>query len=427
MTTTRTIDVLLRLKPDDKSLTATEKALLAQAQALKKVEEQANRTREKMDKLAQVGAKLAVVGAAITAPFVLSMNKYVAAAQEAAKVNGGQLEPTARRLAELSAQWEQSQARLGKVTAQIVLPALEKGAVVLEKVISFAEKNPGLVQAALTIGTTLVVLGGLITTTAQLVSTVATIQGLAASAGLASVGGGAAVGAGGAAAAAGGGAAAAVTAGVTAAIPAIVSAFALWIGGNIGKFIGEALTGQATTWDEIALTAKRILVLDAEALDRILAWLGLSTDFSGALARAFGISDSILSNAYLTGANANVAATNNAASAQIAATAGLGQSIASGWNDFINRLGQFFRGGKAEGGYVGAGLYRMGERGSEFVLNAATTRAAENLIGARLNQSNALGLMTNNFQVGNGATIRQTKQLITANNAQIFKALAGAL
>ncbi len=417
----RTIDIALKMGLDKTGNAA--KGVKDLEASLKAVEAQANRTREKMEKLANVGSKIAMSGAAILAPFALAMNKYVMAAKEAEKA-GGRMEPTAARLAALSERWEASQTRLGKVTAEIVLPALEKGMKILDDVITFAEENPGVVKAALTIGSTLVVLGGIIATTAQLVSTVATIQGLAAAAGLASVGGGAAAGAAGTAAAGG---AAAVTAGVTAAIPALVGAFALWIGGNIGKFIGEALTGQATSWADIALTAKRILILDAELIDRLLGWLGMSTDFSGALARAFGTSDSILTRQMNSGATAQIQATNNAAVVQANATMSLGQSFANGWASLVAAIRSLFMGGRATGGYVENGIYRMGERGSEFVLNAQTTKAAESLIGGRLTQGRALGMMTNNFQIGNGATIRQTKRMISENNQGIFNALAGAL
>ena len=209
----RTIEVLLKLKPDDKSLSDAEKGILKQYAALKKVEEQANRTREKMEKLTQVGSRMAVLGAAIVAPFALAMNKYLATAK-AAQDAGKPLEGTARRLLAINQQWEQSQERLGKITAEIVLPALEKGATVLEKVITFAEQNPGIVKAALTIGGTLVVLGGLIASTAQLVATVATIQ-VAATAGMAGAGG-------------------ALAGGAQIIIP-------LAIGSAIGKAIGDAI------------------------------------------------------------------------------------------------------------------------------------------------------------------------------------------
>lgn len=46
--------------------------------------------------------------------------------------------------------------------------------------------------------------------------------------------------------------------------------------------------------------------------------------------------------------------------------------------------------GRASGGYVSNGLYRVGEAGQEFVLNAQTTRALESAIGGKLTQSRIL-------------------------------------
>ena len=82
---------------------------------------------------------------------------------------------------------------------------------------------------------------------------------------------------------------------------------------------------------------------------------------------------------------------------------------------------------RAEGGYVDSGLYRMGERGREFVLNNQTTRAAESLLGGRLNQSRALGLVTNNLQMGAGVTIRQVQRLVQENMSGMISTLASVL
>jgi hypothetical protein len=50
--------------------------------------------------------------------------------------------------------------------------------------------------------------------------------------------------------------------------------------------------------------------------------------------------------------------------------------------------------GRAAGGYAGAGVYRLGERGREFVLSHATTRRMEQLLPRGLNQGNVLQLAT---------------------------------
>ena len=46
--------------------------------------------------------------------------------------------------------------------------------------------------------------------------------------------------------------------------------------------------------------------------------------------------------------------------------------------------------GRASGGYA-SGIIRTGEEGREFVLDAQTTRAAEQMVGGALTQKNVLG------------------------------------
>jgi hypothetical protein len=365
--TTKTIDLQLKLKPEQATAGAQKVT-----RSLKDIQDQANKTRESMAKMTEVAGKLALVGGAILAPFALAMNKYVATVKET--------EPVSKRITELSKKWEESQVRLGRVTATIVLPALEKGAEILESVISFAEKNPGVVQAALTIGTTLVVLGGLIATTAQLVQTVATIQGLAAGAGIALGGGGAAAGAVG-----GAGLAGIIASGIGLAVPVLVTAIGAVIGGNIGLGIGNALAGTNKTWADIGETARKLLIIVQVAwLDRIPKLIA-----SGLQA--------------------------------------LGAYIGNGIRAVVDAIGAWFRGGQASGGYANLpGFYARAEQGREFVLNASTTRNAERAIGGRLSQGSAMASVTNNLQVGNGMTIAQTRRMVRANERAIMGSLAGA-
>ncbi len=331
--TDKTINLHLELDPKS-AKTGADKV----SSSLKQIQDQANKTRESMAKLTEVGGKLALAGAGILAPFTLAMNKYVSVTKET--------EPQSKRIVELSKKWEESQVRLGRVTATIVLPALEKGAKILDGIISFAEKNPGVVQAALTIGSTLVILGGLIATTAQLVSTVATIQGLAASAGLAIGGGGAAAGG---AAAAGGGLAAAVASGITLVIPAIVGALALAIGAPIGLGIGNALAGTNQTWADIAETGRQL-------------WEITKFFYGSFLPKIIG-----------------------------QGLQSLGTMIGNALKSVADFIGSLFSGGHASGGYSGYksfGLY--GENGNEFTLTSGVTKAWEAAGGKPLNQANML-------------------------------------
>jgi len=253
----KTIDILLNFQPGT-SRQATRR-LDEVVKGLKKVEDQANRTREKMQKLADVGNRMALLGGAIVAPFALAMKKYVDSAKET--------EPTSKRLVELSKKWEESQVRIGRVTAELVLPAMEKALVIVDKIAAFAEQNPGAIKAALGIGATLVVLGGLISTTAQVVSTLATIQGLAA--GFAASG----VAAGGAAGGAG------ALASLTPILMAVMTNPLTWAIAALVliKPIMNWLLGTDQTWADIRDTGYKALVLIGYGIDKVIRGIGAFT------------------------------------------------------------------------------------------------------------------------------------------------------
>lgn len=92
--------------------------------------------------------------------------------------------------------------------------------------------------------------------------------------------------------------------------------------------------------------------------------------------------------------------------------------------------------GYANGGYVNSpGVYSMAERGGEYVLNNATTRAAERLMGQRLTQANILqalagkrGGSTINLAFPGGlVTMPMLMDILEQNNHRLGDALAGAL
>lgn len=382
--------------------------------ALKRVEQAAEQTKAKMEKLAQVGMKLTMLGGAIVAPFALAMKKYVDTAKET--------EPVSKRIVALSKKWEDSQVRLGRVTATIVLPYLEKGAAILEKVISFAEKNPEVVRGALTIGASLIVLGGIVTTVAQIVSTLATITSLGASLGQALGAGGAAAAGGGAAAGAGGGGIAAAIVGAAPAIgAALATAFAVWAGGNLGILITNALTGQNYTMTDLGNVARMILAVDAAALDRLIGWFGGHSDFFGAVSTALGIStdqQGAIMRA-ITGEQTNALRASADGNAKY-----VGGGLERGLAYIGDAIKNFFSGSRASGGYVGAGLYRMHPH--EFVMNRSTTENAERAIGGRLTQEKAMAYVTNNLNIGQGMTIGQTKRMVQRNERNIYGTIEGA-
>ncbi len=93
--------------------------------------------------------------------------------------------------------------------------------------------------------------------------------------------------------------------------------------------------------------------------------------------------------------------------------------------------------GKQTGGYAGPGLYRVEPGFREFVLNPATTRAAESILGGRLSQSAILsalrrGATYNSRQmivvnVGGGMTIAQVRDMISQGGREILKAIENAI
>jgi hypothetical protein len=92
-------------------------------------------------------------------------------------------------------------------------------------------------------------------------------------------------------------------------------------------------------------------------------------------------------------------------------------------NTFTDKSGSKSR---ASGGYVDAGMYKMHD--NEFVLNAATTRAAESALGGRLTQENVRqGMQTNNIYLPQGGTLQQMKRMLMDNNTALLNALGGAM
>jgi len=338
MSPTKEIDILLNFEPGTSRLAT--KRINDVVTGLKQIEKQENIIREKMEKLANVGNKMALVGGAILAPFALAMKKYTDTAKDT--------EPTSKRLVELSKKWEESQVRIGRVTAEIVLPTLEKALVIVDKIAAFAEKNPGAIKAALGIGATLVVLGGLISTTAQVVSTLATIQGLAAgfasanAAGIAGVGG------------AGG---AGMLAGLTPILTAVLTNPLTWAVAALVliKPLMNYLLGTNQTWEDIRNTGYQALVLIGYGIDKLLRGIG------GFFA------------------NMGTSIYNGLQS--------LGQWIVTGIQSLLGMIPV-----KDNGGKIGKGMFRNAGA-NEFVMNSRTTRAAEGIIGGTLTQQRLIAAM----------------------------------
>jgi hypothetical protein len=140
-----------------------------------------NETRESIERLQQVGVRLAATGAAMLAPFLLSANKYVQSAQKSESTSSRWLDSTSRL--------EQAQIRLGRATTSILNPAMEKTADIAERIVSAVERNPQMLQGVLALGSGLVGIGTLVSVTASIGKTIATLETLSMSGGVAGMAG----------------------------------------------------------------------------------------------------------------------------------------------------------------------------------------------------------------------------------------------
>lgn len=465
---TKTIDIILDLQPAPGSVTRTEKGILKIQKGLQDIEKQANRTREKMEKLANVGNKLALVGGAIVAPFALAMKKYadnikeqreglyanvdarrkeletllkskdatkeqVQEARKQLKIAGESLivfnkeNEIQTRLADVTRRWNKSIVSIGKTTAEIIVPALEKAVVLAEKVAKFTEDNPDVIKVALGIGGTLVVLGGLLSTTAQIVSTIATVQGLAAgwTAANATTLAGISIGGAGAAGGASAGAIGAAVAGALA--PVLVGAAALAIGAEVGRRLTNALLGTNTTWKDIGVTVKQLLFIAGEGWKMLPGFLAnlFKDAFSNISQIVYKVGNNIISGIanFFKGLGQSI----------VNGFKSFGQGISDGFGKIASAIGGLLRGKQAAGGYANkSGLYMRGEAGKEFVINNSTTRAAESVIGGTLTQERLLQALAGGGRKVSYYDARRFDASVSANDRRMIAnetilAITGAL
>ncbi len=405
---TRTIDLILQMQTDQAALNKTNAGVKKVEKSLKDVEQQANRTREKMEKLAQVGNRLALVGGAITAPFILAMKKYVETAKDS--------EGTSARIIALQKKWEESQVRIGRVTAEIVLPTLEKALDIVNKIADFAEKNPGAIKAALGIGGSLVVIGGFLSTAASIVSTLATLQGLAAGAGI-----------GGLAGAAGG------AAGIGAALAPVLSALAPIAGIAAAVVVAAEATrqllnwalGTDTTWKDIGETARQLFILSGMGWKYIIENLGRW--FSELPAR-IGAWMTNVANKVVVGVGGYFA---RGIMNLYNGIAKFGASISAGLANMANAIRSFLGLPRKAAGGMTNGVSIAGEAGREFVMSNSTTRAAENMLGGRLTQDRLLSALAGGKRVNYYDNRRVNGELsasqMHALKNGVIEAMTGAL
>ena len=81
----------------------------------------------------------------------------------------------------------------------------------------------------------------------------------------------------------------------------------------------------------------------------------------------------------------------------------------------------YYARGRQAGGYVGRGLYNLGEAGREFVLSAPTTRAAEGLTGGSLSQDAVLASL-----IAGGGGVRRSSAVTVNQNFQFHGSFSEA-
>lgn len=230
------------LEQELKSVRSEMGKLSDQAKTLNKSAKQTfQEMRESAEKFAQVGSRLAIAGAAITAPFLLSANKYVQAA--------GVAESASSRWMSSMRSLEQSQMRVGRVTTDVLNPGLEQAARLAEQLSSALEKNPQLVSGVLGLGATLTTAGAAITGGAQIAGSLATLKSLQA----------------------GGGAEGMLAGGALKLGQVAMTAAAVYLSAEAGKWIGNEVNkmifgpnAKEQTWGDIATTAGRLSILPGQ-------------------------------------------------------------------------------------------------------------------------------------------------------------------
>ena len=134
---------------------------------VKTAEENFRALRMTARELSQVGLAMTAAGAAILGPLTLAANKYVQMA--------GMGEVTSKKWLEAQKSLEDSTVRIGRVTAEIMLPTLTQAANIMAEIAGFAERNPDAVRAMVTVGGALAALGVVTVTAAELLKVVADV------------------------------------------------------------------------------------------------------------------------------------------------------------------------------------------------------------------------------------------------------------
>jgi len=186
----RELNAKVKISTDKSSVEDTKRNVVDVEQSLRKSEKTAaelakrfNQMREASERLTRVGMMAGMVGAAITGPLLLGARSYT---QQV-----GMAEATSRRWLSATQRMEQAQIRLGRETAEVIVPYLEKAANLVEDIASFIEQHPEVVKAALVVGAGGAGIGTLAVAAGQLMNVVGSMGSLATMLGAGKAAGGA--------------------------------------------------------------------------------------------------------------------------------------------------------------------------------------------------------------------------------------------
>jgi len=160
MANERVLKALLRFSFDRNTADQVERGVISIEDALESLEQQASVANDAMMQLTDgtqilslAGQELSGIGQAIVGPLQSAATSYVQFA--------GRAEGTSRRWLRSTEDLERAQFKVGRAAAQAILPTMEKAADLAGKAAAFVEDHPGIVQAALQIGTVVAGLGAI--------------------------------------------------------------------------------------------------------------------------------------------------------------------------------------------------------------------------------------------------------------------------
>jgi len=158
MTEDSILRIILRFGLDQPSSTDAKAGVDSVTAALKVTQAQAASATAEMRQLRMVARELNQVamltiaaGTAIAGPFVAAAAKYISST--------GQLDGVSRDWLGTLEKINRSTNDIGRVAASVLLPGLKEAESVSEKIATFLEANPGVVEAALKIGATVIAIG----------------------------------------------------------------------------------------------------------------------------------------------------------------------------------------------------------------------------------------------------------------------------